>query len=269
MHLKRLLTALIGLPLLIGFILLSPPSAFAVLIGIGGLMALYEYFDVVNRLLGGSALGWMSIVGYVSGTTMICAAYLNSTETMIGVLTLNLLIIALISLFRIRFEPRVLDMIFRQVLGTLYIPVFLSYLIWLRNGQDGIYWIFYLFAVVFAGDSLAFYAGTLFGRHKLIPMVSPGKTVEGSLAGLAGNVAAGLLYRAFVSIPPSWTACLLISLLIGIAAQAGDLFESQIKRSAGVKDSGRLFPGHGGVLDRFDATLFAAPVLYLMRGILD
>jgi phosphatidate cytidylyltransferase len=115
------------------------------------------------------------------------------------------------------------------------------------------------------GDAAAFYIGTLFGKHKLAPVVSPGKTVEGSLAGLAGNVGAGLGCKMVLALPISWGACLLFSFLMGIGAQVGDLFESQMKRAADIKDSGNILPGHGGILDRFDATLFAAPVLYLLK----
>ena len=144
----------------------------------------------------------------------------------------------------------------------------ISSLVLIRNGADGVNWIFFLFSVVFVGDAAAFYTGSRIGRHKLIPAVSPGKSVEGSLAGLAGNIAAGLLCKIFLAIPIPWLGCVLFAFLIGIAAQVGDFFESLMKRAAGVKDSGNLLPGHGGILDRFDASLFAAPVLYLLKDLL-
>jgi len=117
-----------------------------------------------------------------------------------------------------------------------------------------------IFCVVAAGDIGAFYVGTCWGKHKLCPLVSPGKTVEGSLGGLASNLAVGYIvaYLLLPSLPPVKAAVFFIAL--GVAGQIGDLFESMLKRSAGVKDSGNLLPGHGGLLDRIDSLLFAGPV---------
>jgi phosphatidate cytidylyltransferase len=114
-------------------------------------------------------------------------------------------------------------------------------------------------------DTGAYFVGSAFGRHKLIPAVSPGKTVEGSLAGLASAVIAGALYAAFilgdlVGLPLGLWEGALGGLLIAIVAQVGDLAESLLKREAGVKDSGRIIPGHGGILDRFAALFFALPI---------
>jgi phosphatidate cytidylyltransferase len=216
--------------------------------------------------LGASALGWIQIIGYAAGLAVIWAAFFDSPEMIIRLILLNLLVTGLVSIIRIRFEPKILESVFRQMLAIVYVPVLISSLVFIRNGSDGPLWIFFLFSVVFVGDAAAFYAGTFFGRHKLIPLVSPGKTVEGSIAGIAGNMGAGLLCKTLLALPITWGWCLLISLLMGIAAQVGDLFESQMKRAADIKDSGNILPGHGGILDRFDATLFAAPVLYLLKG---
>jgi phosphatidate cytidylyltransferase len=119
-----------------------------------------------------------------------------------------------------------------------------------------------LLVVLMAADTAAYFAGTTLGRRRLLPSVSPGKTVEGMLGGLAGGAAAALLAARFglVSVPPLHAALLGVGLaLLGVL---GDLFESLLKRWAGVKDSGRVFPGHGGMLDRLDSLLFGAPLLY-------
>jgi phosphatidate cytidylyltransferase len=266
MHLKRLMTAFIALPVLIWLIAKGSPFLFTLLVSAIALLALYEYYQITGRPFGTSALGWIPAVGYASGLAVIWAAFFDSPEMMIRLIVINLLVTCLISIVRIRFEPKIIESVFRQTLAVLYIPVLISSLVFIRNGSNGTDWIFYLFSVVFVGDAAAFYAGTFFGRHKLIPLVSPGKTVEGSIAGIAGNMGAGLLCKTLLALPISWMGCLLFSLLMGIAAQVGDLFESQMKRAADIKDSGSILPGHGGILDRFDATLFAAPVLYLLMG---
>ncbi|HEX5759561.1 MAG TPA: phosphatidate cytidylyltransferase [Thermoanaerobaculia bacterium] len=127
--------------------------------------------------------------------------------------------------------------------------------------------LFLLLAVVWLGDTAAFYVGSRFGRHKMAPVVSPKKTWEGAAAGLAFAVAVGAVWSVarHGSLRP---AIMALAAATGVAAQVGDLVESMIKRGAGVKDSGRLLPGHGGVLDRMDALLFAAPVLLLCAWLL-
>ena len=124
-------------------------------------------------------------------------------------------------------------------------------------------WLLFSLAVIFAGDISAYYIGTYFGKHKLCPAVSPGKTIEGSFGGLSANLLIGILAKVIFIPDLEWITCVLFCLSIGIAGQIGDLFESELKRTAGIKDSGALLPGHGGILDRIDALLFAAPVAYL------
>ena len=109
------------------------------------------------------------------------------------------------------------------------------------------------------------YAGSFLGKHKLCPAVSPGKTIEGSVGGLIANLGAGAIFKYFFLPAYSWGLSLLFFISVGIAGQIGDLFESELKRSAGIKDSGGILPGHGGILDRIDALLFAAPVAWFFK----
>lgn len=118
---------------------------------------------------------------------------------------------------------------------------------------------------MFAGDIGALYAGTYLGRHKLCPSVSPGKTIEGSLGGLAGNVVVGAAIKLIFFPRLLWGESILFFLILGVVGQIGDLYESEFKRAAGVKDSGVILPGHGGLLDRIDALLFALPVAYFFK----
>jgi phosphatidate cytidylyltransferase len=127
-------------------------------------------------------------------------------------------------------------------------------------GVNGCRYFLLLIIATWANDSAAYFVGSVFGRHKLAPSISPKKSVEGSLAGLFASGLTGLIIALI------WVKSILLFLLlgfvIGIAGQIGDLFESILKRDLGVKDSGSIMPGHGGVLDRFDSLMFAAPVLY-------
>ncbi len=150
-----------------------------------------------------------------------------------------------------------------SALGTVYIGGFLSTYPRTIALPSGEHWILLGLVVVFAGDTFAYFVGKAVGRRPLSPAISPNKTVEGSLGGLAGSVLFGSAYAAlFLTGVPPWFA-LLASSVVGIAGQAGDLFESLLKRTAGVKDSGTLLPGHGGMLDRVDAVIAAGPALHL------
>jgi phosphatidate cytidylyltransferase len=151
----------------------------------------------------------------------------------------------------------------KQVLGLVYLPLLFGLLILIRRHDNGAIWLFFTLAIVFAGDTTALYTGTFFGRNKLIPSVSPGKTVEGALGGLLANVAVGTIVKLWLLPALTWPKVIGFSLAIGAAGQVGDLFESVIKRTSRIKDSGAILPGHGGILDRIDALLFAAPVAYL------
>jgi phosphatidate cytidylyltransferase len=135
----------------------------------------------------------------------------------------------------------------------------------IRNGGNGVWWVYFLVCTVFSGDIGAYYIGTYFGRHKLCPVVSPNKTIEGSVGGLALTLGVGALFKYFFMPLVPWGLSILFFLSIGIAGQVGDLFESALKRAGNIKDSGVLLPGHGGLLDRIDALLFAAPVTYFFK----
>jgi phosphatidate cytidylyltransferase len=165
------------------------------------------------------------------------------------------------------------------IFGLLYAGFTLTALLALIAQTNGPSLVVFLLCVVWAGDIAALYVGRAWGHHKLAPMLSPNKSWEGSAASVAGSllVAGGLLWlahlfvtqwdRVWLSYPEDVWYWLLLAVVVNVAAQVGDLAESALKRSAGVKDSGTLLPGHGGVLDRIDALLLAAPVLWYAQVI--
>jgi len=147
--------------------------------------------------------------------------------------------------------------------GAIYIGWLLGYAIWLQGRADGPQLVLFLVGVTWAGESAAYLVGSSVGRHRLAPVLSPGKTVEGAIAQVIVSIAAALAL-GFWLLP----ACGLLGaagagVVLGVIGQVGDLAESAIKRSIGTKDTGDLIPGHGGMLDRIDSLLFNAPALYL------
>jgi phosphatidate cytidylyltransferase len=128
---------------------------------------------------------------------------------------------------------------------------------------NGKLWIFFLLVVSFVNDTGAFYFGRLFGKHKLYEAISPGKTWEGGVGGLLCSVIAALWFLQILRLHPINISIVVLVVFLSIASQIGDLAESMLKRSHGLKDSGRILPGHGGLLDRIDGLLFCIPVLYL------
>ena len=268
MHAKRWITGIIAFPLLVGLIFKGGPAAFALLIAAVAVLAFWEYLRIVLPPLRSSYARIIPLLGLALAPALVWGAYSRSWSLMLGVIVGNLLIAALISLPCFKSDPLVGETVIKQGLGMIYLPLLLSYLVLIRNGADGAAWIFVTLCVVFAGDTGAFYVGTYMGQHKLCPAVSPKKTIEGSLGGLLSNLFVGLLLKVFFLAHLPWGRCALLFLAIGIAGQVGDLFESELKRTANIKDSGRLLPGHGGVLDRIDALLFAAPVVYYFKEFL-
>ena len=161
--------------------------------------------------------------------------------------------------------PGVLPAIAALVLSSVYVGVPLGVLVIIRadTGASAIAW---LIGVIAVSDTAQYYAGTNFGRRKLAPVVSPGKTIEGAIGGLVAAPLVGAALAGFVGGGTAFSSVLVaagLALILAMFGITGDLFESLLKRSAGAKDSSALIPGHGGVLDRIDAYLFAAPVMYL------
>jgi len=144
------------------------------------------------------------------------------------------------------------------LLGVLYVGFLFPHFVLIHRGPQGVQWVFWLLLVVFLSDTAAYVTGMALGKRKLYPQVSPGKTVEGAIGALLTSVVVGTLGALFLLPNLTWFAAVLLSLVVGLLAQVGDLVESWIKRVFSVKDSGRLLPGHGGLLDRIDSLIFPA-----------
>jgi len=197
-----------------------------------------------------------------AGAALPILFYLRSAALTTFALTLLFLAIAIYTLFSFKEIKAAAGEAALLFFGLLYIPYLLGYLVLIRNHPLGWQWILLIMFIVMSGDSAAYFIGCRFGKRKLYQAVSPNKSVEGAIGGVAGSIggvlAAKMLYFTEISLADA----LLAAILIGTISQIGDLFESLLKRSCGVKDSGSIVPGHGGILDRLDSILFAAPVAY-------
>ncbi len=260
-HQKRWLTSGVAIPGLVLVLLKGGEAGFAFLFVVGAGVSLWEYYALV---LPGQALVSKGI-GLMLGLAITASCYTQDIRTTFCMLTLAFMGSAVLCLAQFRPRAVVVDVLSRYVLGFVYIPFLLGHLILIRNSDTGLIWTCFLFVVVFAGDTFAFYVGKAVGRHRLSPSISPGKTVEGAAGGLVGNLLIGALFKQYWLPELNWGSCICLLILLGVMEQVGDLVESMLKRSAGLKDSGRFLPGHGGMLDRLDGLLFAAPALYYIK----
>ncbi len=202
------------------------------------------------------------LLALAAGASIAAIIAWGRPDLLAPLLVLWFFIFSLVFLFRYRSLPTVISEAALLMFGLLYIPLLLGHLGLLHQGAHGKAWVFLVLLVVMASDSAAYFTGVSLGRHKLYPAISPNKSIEGALGGLAGSLGGAFLARVWFFPALSPLDCLLLGLGLGILGQLGDLFESMFKRSFGVKDSGALFPGHGGILDRLDSLLFAFPAAY-------
>lgn len=253
---KRLVIALLLIPLLYLYVTKLGPQYFTALLAVACLLAQYEFYAMYNLR------GVLRYAGLAAGAALVIVSYF-SAELLPQVLMLSFLLIAGIRLIAKKDPLTSLRDISPALIGILYIPLLLTPQVRLREMSS--HWIIFLYASIWASDSLAYYIGTGIGKRKLYPEVSPNKTVEGAAASIIGGTLGAMLISILLKIPVSIAISALAGATIGLVTITGDLVESMFKRDAGVKDSGGLIPGgHGGILDKIDAVLFAGPVLYWM-----
>ncbi|MBI5643789.1 MAG: phosphatidate cytidylyltransferase [Deltaproteobacteria bacterium] len=202
------------------------------------------------------------IIGIAAGTIVPPVLYFYGMASFLPVILGALFVFFFYGMFSGRELKDAAFEIAFKTLGIIYIAVPFSMLSSLKAMDAGEWWILFLFAVIWSNDTFAYITGKSFGRHKLCPSISPKKTIEGAIGGLAGGIVAAYLFDHFANLGLGPGKALILSVVLGCVGIIGDLSESLLKRSAGVKDSGTIVPGHGGVLDRVDSLLFAIPALY-------
>lgn len=257
---KRLLSGIPVAAFVILVILYGRPHGLWALVYAATLIALDEFLRMTlpseARLVRWVAFG----IGAVFSASLY---WLQDPEVSLSMLTCAVVVLFAVHLARTGDMAVVGARVGLALLGVLYVGLLLTPAALLglrRHGQD---WLFLMVTMVFLGDTGSYFAGRFRGRRKLAPDVSPGKTVEGAVGGLLAAVGAVVLAKSWYMPQIHWMDCLLLAVPTSALAQIGDLSESMIKRGAGVKDSGWILPGHGGMLDRIDGLLFAAPYVYL------
>ena len=258
---RRLVVAGIAIPMIVALVVWATPFLFFLVMAGLVILSQYEFYRLFPDISFDSGV-WM---GLSAGAGFLYVIYLKSTgavppetlEVVAALLLLTVLGGTLLSggVARMAQLPIVW-------LGIMYIPFLLGTILLIRGIPGGDRWILYLLALTWIVDSGGYFFGKMFGRHRMAPVVSPGKTWEGALGGTVAGILFSLLIVSWLPAPLSRMAVFWIALLLSVTGQLGDLVESAFKRQAGVKDSGHLLPGHGGMLDKVDSLIFNAPVLY-------
>ena len=272
-HLQRWITAIVLIPLVLSLILAAANWFFALVICAICCVALYEYYHIALAVSGTSFFTVIPMAGCLTGAAIVLSAIWGRFELACLLISCLFIFSGAGALSQYKRRPDAMNRVVMQVIAMVYLALPMSLLVMIHQDERGHAWILLLIILVFIGDTGAYYAGNFLGRHKLLPQVSPGKTIEGAVGGMLATVGMGcLLNLAFPHLPWGldlarfpWILALLFFVVVSICGQAGDLFESLLKREAGMKDSGVIFPGHGGLLDRIDALLFAIPIVYLFK----
>lgn len=256
---KRVVTAVALIPLLYLLVRYLPPVFFFLFVVIVAFIGQYEYYRFYYR-----EFNRYTILGFFLGflTILTFDKDFNSLVARDAVLSMVVLISLIGFLFLKSNLKDTLQGVSVILFGVFYISWTLGHLIPLRNQLNGENLIFFILIATWGVDTGAYYFGKLFGRHKLSPVISPGKTVEGAIGGVISCIGFAFLARWLFLRELTINNTILIGLIFGVISQLGDLAESMLKRSAGVKDSGSLLPAHGGMLDRIDSIIFTIPVFY-------
>lgn len=268
---SRIITALIALPILIASIYFSWLwPLFIAIAATAMVFGLHEFWLLARR----RAMKPDMAVGFMGAAGLFVGFYFDAPRSAPHLLLLTLIafVIAALAAEMLHGAPfdKMLGSAGATVLGVLYVVLLGGHLVSLRMGFDAklsMHLLAFLFLVVMGSDSGAFYTGRALGRHKLAPQISPGKTWEGAVGGMAASLGLAALAHFWFFPELSLKAALPLAAAMNIFGVAGDLTESALKRSAGAKDTAKILPGHGGMLDRLDSLLFNAPVIYYFARI--
>jgi phosphatidate cytidylyltransferase len=256
---ERILAALVGLLIILPALIFGGQLAAEIVVGLVLLIGLDEYvamaFPEERRgaflLLSATGLGIYAAALHGSSGQLVAAVVLSAFAVMLRVLFQDLPV------------EGAANRLARYTLGLVWIPSLVVFLPLLRGLEHGMALVFFSLGVTWLGDTGGYFAGRFFGKHKLYERISPKKTWEGVAGGVVLAVVAGGVIQKLGLPQLGFLECLVLAFVLDIAGVVGDLVESMLKRSFGVKDSGWIMPGHGGILDRIDGVLFTAPLLYL------
>lgn len=263
---SRIITALVALPILIASIYFSWLwPAFVAIAAAVMVIGLHEFWMLAKKRAMKPDVG----VGFMGGAGLFVGFYFDAPSKAPQLLLLTLIVFVIVALvvqmFRGAPFDKMLSSVGATVLGVLYVVLLGGHIVSLRMGFDpklSMHLLSFFFLVIMGSDAGAYYSGRALGRHKLAPKVSPGKTWEGAIGGMAASLLLAALSHFWFFPELSLKVSLPLAAAMNIIGVMGDLTESALKRSAGAKDTAKFLPGHGGFLDRLDSLLFNAPVLY-------
>lgn len=258
----RVITAVVGVPLVILAIWFGNPWPwFTLFIAATALAGTYEFYHMANF----DRREPLIYVGLLWSLALVLSPHYGNPDVLPIVITAAMLISLICLLLRPSREKAFRDWAW-TIVGALYVGWMLSYWLNLRGLADGRNWVYLAMLTTFANDTGAFFIGRARGKHKLAPAISPAKTREGAIGGLICAILAAIVVAVVLNlISPfafEYWQIILLGFLVSLFAQLGDLAESLLKRNMGVKESGNLLPGHGGILDRFDSLIFVGAVIY-------
>lgn len=233
------------------------------LISLIGLSELYKVFHIHKSIVG--AVGYAGTIAYY-----LLLRYNMSQYIMIGTVLFLMVLMAVYVFSFPKFDTRQIVMGF---FGLIYVSVMLSYIYQVRMGENGIYTVWLIFLCSWGSDTCAYLAGVTMGKHKMAPVLSPKKSVEGAIGGVVGAALLGFIYAVIFKekIDLSLHVQIAFPIICAVGAlisMIGDLAASAIKRQNDIKDYGKLIPGHGGILDRFDSVIFTAPIIWFLLMIM-
>ena len=263
MKLKRILSGVIGLPIVALILIYGNTYIIDILFGIVAIIAIYEYFNAVGKKY--KPVKWL---GYIA-CLLIPVIHLISKEYLLFTLALALTIIIAVLFIKViasNMKTTIND-IAVTFFGICYIVFFLTFIPILYGIKNGKYLIWFILIAAWGTDTCAYFVGSKFGKHKFSE-ISPKKSIEGCIGGTIGSIIISLIYtfaiNKFVGLDISYIYIVLIGFVLSSLSQIGDLSASSIKRTVAIKDFGNLIPGHGGILDRIDSIIFIAPFAYFL-----
>lgn len=267
MDLKRISSALIGLPLVVLVLLLGNNIIISIAISFIAILCMYEYFNAISKKA--KPIRW---VGYLSCLIILLSSFV-SVETLKNILLIGIPIIFVILFLQViitNMKNDFQDVIY-TLFGIIYIVLFLVFFILITNMQNGKFLIWYVIIASWGTDIFAYLFGKRIGKHKF-SKISPKKSIEGCIAGTIGAIILVLVYTILInkiaSLNYSYIYMGIIAFVLSIISQIGDFTASSIKRYVEIKDYSELIPGHGGMLDRIDSLLFIAPFAYILLSMI-
>ncbi|MDD4240453.1 MAG: phosphatidate cytidylyltransferase [Smithellaceae bacterium] len=260
-NLQRWLTGLVLAVILLAIIFFGSVEILAAVIALAIVVAVWEY----NSIVFGKGFLKEKIESMIFAALIPAVALAGSAEMMIAFLAFATMVVFMVFLWRVDESTFDLSSVLKVVFGMVYLPLLTSHFILLRKLEGGASWILLVLVIGIVGDTVAMYVGRALGKRKLIVLVSPGKTVEGTIGLILGATLAACAFGFFIFPEIALGHFFVLGFVGSIIGQLGDLSESVIKRNFGRKDASTLLPGHGGLMDRLDCLIFVAPFVYYYR----